>query len=376
MKITVISDIEGYEELRENWDTVYLADPNTTVFLSWVWLRGWIAGTSYKWMVLAAQPPYRSSYVAFMIIGLQHIEKNGKSQVRVHMGGNPFSYHTGFICLPEHVEEAIPAFAFFIKDQLNWNIFHLKNVFNPRLDLFLDYFSQKRFSIEETNRTPCPYITLPESFDQYLNEAIGSHSLRRLKAKVRKIENLNEFRMTHASDDNINSSIETLLGLWQSQWGVQREDALNGFRFLFRTCFENGHLWSRILYSGAVPIAGSMSFIDREKKEFIPSLNVFNSKFYTLSPGSIMLLHSIQYAIENGFRIFDFGVDDKEYKFALGAKERFNRNIIIKNVGYIKNLRSRLKIRTRLRRFMGDFRCERKNTEVGGTGNSIIAHLI
>lgn len=354
MNIHIISDdIQRFEDLRENWQAVYSADPNTTVFLSWAWLRGWIAATPYKWIVLAAQTMPGSPYVAFMIVGMHHAEIDGRPQVILYMGGNPFSYHTGFICLPEHAEKALPALATFIKNNLHWHIFHLKEVTDPRLDLFLKCFGRMKFQIREYDKTPWVYIPLPATVEHYMEKVLGSKTRQELKRRTRLIENLNGFHISHLDGDSIHSGIETLLGLWQEQWGKQPEETLNMFRSLFMYCFKNDLLVSRILWDGNVPIAGSISFIDRQKKYKVASLNVFNGSYHKLSPGSVMCLLSIKYAIEQGLGVFDLGVHNKTYKYSFGGHEGLNRNIMISNIGYMSNLRRQLKIRTRIRNLLG-----------------------
>ncbi|MCF6147973.1 MAG: hypothetical protein E3K37_04860 [Candidatus Kuenenia sp.] len=66
MHIELIDNIKQFDKLKDEWDAVYLADPNATVFVSWAWLRGWIEITSDDWFVLAIRPDKSMSYVAFL----------------------------------------------------------------------------------------------------------------------------------------------------------------------------------------------------------------------------------------------------------------------------------------------------------------------
>ena len=137
MQISVINKIEQFEKLKEDWEAVYSTDPNTTIFVSWGWIRGWIDTKSCDWSVLAFQSDFKSPYIAFMPLGMQFINEVYSCR-RLFLGGagHPGSDNTGFVCLPEYAEKAIPAFAGFVQKHIKWDIFDLRSVSDPRLDSF------------------------------------------------------------------------------------------------------------------------------------------------------------------------------------------------------------------------------------------------
>ena len=75
------------------------------------------------------------------------------------------------------------------------------------------------------------------------------------------------------------------------------------------------------------------SFVDSQKRVFYAYINAFNAEYAKKSPGSVILGYGIRYAIENGFKVFDFMRGSEEYKFSFGARERFNRNLTITRTG-------------------------------------------
>lgn len=365
MIANVIDNIEEFEKLKDNWDAVYQGDPNTTIFISWQWMLGWIKAwtgytteeLSYDWQVIGIKPDAHTPYVAFMPISTKTIKKlafKGALNFHVrtfHMGGNPWSDYTGFVCLPEYDEKAIPMFANYIQKHVKADIFEIKNVFDPRIDLFLKCFSQKKFTIRESEPYRCPHIILPDSWDKYLEEFLSAATRRSLKYDTRKLQSLDEFRVTHVEPENVETQIETLLSLYLIRWGHKSEADLNRFRSIFKSCFENNSLWLDILWEGSVPIAGFAVFLDHKIKSFTTYTIVSNKKYAKRSPGSVMVGYSIRYAIENGFRIFDLGTGDEPYKFSFGATERFSRNIIInkdfniKLKSFIYNINERVPVK-------------------------------
>jgi CelD/BcsL family acetyltransferase involved in cellulose biosynthesis len=97
----------------------------------------------------------------------------------------------------------------------------------------------------------------------------------------------------------------------------------------FRRCFESGFLWLAIMWAGAVPIAGLGAFVDRHGKTFSYWIGGYNDDFSKLSPGTVMVGHSVRHAIEEGFQVYDFLRGDESYKFSFGAVERANANCMI-----------------------------------------------
>jgi len=326
MKISTIDNIKGLDNLREDWSAAYLADPYTTIHRSWSWLRGWVEYTPYDWLVIGLKKHSLSSYIAFLFLVKEVTSKN---EYRLYMGGHPLSAHTGFVCVPEYTDQAIATFSNFIQKQLKWDVFEMKDVSDPRLDIFLNSFSSRKFNRCKITATPCPYISLPSTWDQYLRDGLSRSASKELKYKTRRIERQNGFRLIQAKHDNLNEQIETLLTLWQLRWGAKPEAELDSYRAIFRRCFEVNSLYLNILWINKTPVAARVGFVDRQKNVFSGFLSAWNNDFAKLSPGKVMFGYSIRYAIQNGFSGYDFGRGNSDYKFTFGAKERFNKNVII-----------------------------------------------
>jgi len=341
MKISIIDNIKELDKLRDDWSAAYSVDPHTTIHRSWAWLRGWVEHTPYDWIVIALKQDILSPYIAFLPLAKEITSKN---EHRLYMGGYPVSAHTGFVCVPEYTDQAIAIFSNFIQKQLKWDMFEMKDVSDPRLDIFLNFFSSRKFNRRKIAATPCPYISLPSTWDQYLRDGLSRSTSKELKYKTRRIERQNGFRLTQAKHDTIDEQIETLLTLWQLRWGAKPESELDSYRAIFRRCFEANSLYLNILWINKTPVAARVGFVDRQKKIFSGFLSGWNIDFAKLSPGKVMFGYSIRYAIQNAFSGYDFGRGNSDYKFTFGAKERFNRNVVIVRNDFRKLLISRSNI--------------------------------
>lgn len=345
MHIDIIDTVTQLETLKENWNAVYAEDQSTTIFVSWGWMRGWLEITPYKWIILAIRPDSTSSYVAFMPLGIECIQKGMFHSFRkLVIGGDKWSDNTGFICLPEYVETAVPLLATFIQKYISWDIFSLRNVFDSRLESFLRCFSHKKFTVSEHTATSCPYFVLPGNYNQYLQGFLGAQTRSDLKRDTRKVEDLNEFRSMQVQTENLGTQTETLLMLWQARWGLKPAHILHSYRMLFLRCFEDNSLWLTTLWTGATPIAGAAAFLDRKTKTFRCYTTAFNKEYMKLSPGKVMQGYSIRHAIESGFQVYDLGAGSESYKFSFGSRERFNRNILIKHRSLLKKLKNKFTV--------------------------------
>ncbi|HUL07835.1 MAG TPA: hypothetical protein VLV76_16055, partial [Candidatus Acidoferrum sp.] len=110
MRVDIIDNEKALRALAANWDAVYEADPEAHFYLSFIWMAQWLAWLNRPWFVLAARPAEEERYVAFFPLWVETKElKSGGFCNSFFMGGNNTADYTGFICLPAHEEQAIPA---------------------------------------------------------------------------------------------------------------------------------------------------------------------------------------------------------------------------------------------------------------------------
>ncbi|GAB4531040.1 MAG: hypothetical protein Kow0063_09840 [Anaerolineae bacterium] len=337
MQVCQIKSIEQFDQLKTNWETVYSADPHAHIFVSWVWLRGWFEITPYPWLVLAVRKDDTSPYVAFFPLTIRALRIFGLSLIRVlRMGGRPLAYYTGFVCLPECEEEAMAALVAHVQQEMRWDSFQIEDMLDRRLDTFLARFPGKEFDIQRSNSMPSLYIPLPASWDSYLQDSLGSRTRKNLRRALKGIDEGAGLCMTSTQTDRVDRDIDILLMLWQQRWGPKPMAAWH--RGLLRHLFENGCLFLNVLWNGAAPVAARAGLIDHHKKTFYGYIICHDEKYARLSPGTALVGHSIRYAIENGFRAYDFLVGADNHKLSFGAKQRSTQIAIIAR----KSLRSRV----------------------------------
>lgn len=330
MYIRCIQEIQDFDALKSDWETIYRTDPHAQIFMSWAWLRGWFEVSPYRWLVLVVHPQESLAPVAFLPLSLHTVKRFKISLLQeLHMGGNPLADYTGFLCLPEYETTAVIALADFLQRQFKWDIFQIKDVLDPRLESFLKCFPLKKFRLADPEKISCPYIQLPANWDQYLREFLGPATRKDLKKIMRRIEASSEFRLESAEAQTLETQIETFLGLYQSRWGTKSERRLHQLRQIFRYCFTNNCLWLALLWHQATPVAGMVAFLDRQQGSFSVYVTGYDRSFAKFSPGKFMLGYSIRDAIDQGFQVYDLLRGDEAYKFSLGTSERFNTSTVL-----------------------------------------------
>ncbi|GAB4228149.1 MAG: hypothetical protein Kow00121_57000 [Elainellaceae cyanobacterium] len=350
MKIDIIDDFKTFQSIRSNWDSIYETDPQAQFFLSWIWLDGVLQRYDEyheQWFILAAKPSVSSTnYVAFFPLRIiTKVHSTGELYNELLMAGVTDSEHIGFICLPEFVEAAGSAFALFLQQQEEWSTFQVEKIckIDNRLSSFLKRFGQEGFEVQENyyisdldevDNNIVPYISLPETWEQYLQNSLSTNTRQKLRRFLRKIEGSDEFRLTQVNAANLEQHLEILTSFWKLNWGSRRgseecQEVADKVSFYLRHCFQNGCLYLPVFWQGGRPLGAIANLIDFNHKTMLFFVAGRDDTVKDPPSGIILHAYSIKYAIENGFKIYDFLMGNEAYKFSFGAKERRIKLVLI-----------------------------------------------
>lgn len=101
------------------------------------------------------------------------------------------------------------------------------------------------------------------------------------------------------------------------------------YRDIFQRCAENNNLWLSVLWDRKNLLQQQVCLsnlrVEPQKRRAYGYITGYNSEYSKLSPGRVMMAHSIKKAIDNHFQIYDFLRGNEEYKFSFfGAQKYFN----------------------------------------------------
>ncbi|MFT4183017.1 MAG: GNAT family N-acetyltransferase [Rhizobium sp.] len=360
MQVDVIETLEDLRSLKDEWSRIYEIDPEAHAFLSWTWISSWFASRALPWFVLAARAEADGPPVAFFPIQLGTGFERGRGFYNVVVtGGSYFAPNTGILCDPAFVETAVPAFAAHLRS-LAWRSLHLDDIdrSSERIGLFLKQFPSSDFNGERIKRRPDDpeaagkidpeihvHATLPAEFSSFVTEKLHRHARRNIRRCLRDLDGSARLRVTHGGSETAVEDLEALLSLWEKQWAWRGPNylryTLESARAVLPDCVRSGDLLLPILWQDETPIAAAAILVDHPRKRLSVFLSARDASVRDMSPGLTLHAHTVRWAIENGFRIYDLGPGDYAHKYLFGSvSHRVERYRIDTRTG--RNLGERL----------------------------------
>ena len=338
MHVDVITDLGDLAKLRENWDAIYARDPEAHYFLSYGFLSSYCQRFSGACLILAARVGDAGSpYVAFFPLRLR-LRMNKHDAVfhnELNMAGNYAADYTGMIAEPEHGDHALIAFCRKLK-ALNWRRLHLENLrmSDARIKLIVKHLSDDRIELRSLRRVNesdnidnaiCPIVTLPTSFDAYLDNQVGTNTRQKIRRFLRKVDRADRFRIRHTDATTIAADTDRLLELWRTRWQPRKGDRTLGlvksFRTLIMEASKDGSLYFPSLWLGERMLGGLIILTDPVKKAMLFLMTGRDETFSEIPAGLVLHGHAIRHAIGQGIETYDFLRGNEPYKYAFGARE-------------------------------------------------------
>lgn len=171
---------------------------------------------------------------------------------------------------------------------------------------------------------PTPRIPLNGSFDEYLAriDKKQRHEIRRKMRRAAESEKNVRFYIVNGTED-IDAEIGAFFDLMVQSpekelflHPVMREQ----MTATIHEAHAHGYLWLGFLEVDGAKTAASLNFDYRNKLWGYNS--GVSSEHRELSPGWVLLAHTIQWCCENGRYEFDFMRGDEEYKYRFGGVNR------------------------------------------------------
>ncbi len=338
MQVDVITRPEVLQSLKDNWIDVYARDDEAQYFLSWAFMSTFLRRFDGSWFVLAARRgPAGSAYSAFLPLRLRTrmSRQSGVFHNEIIMGGNHTADYTGTICAPGLTDQALAAFGKHLR-RMNWTRLHLENLrmSDRRRLCFLSHLDDSRLTfrqVQRVNKTDnvdnliCPAVDLPESFDLFLQQKVGSSTRQRMRRYLRKAEGTDGFRIGVADAATLERDVEVLLALWRARGSARKGKLVDsierGNRLLLRQAFATGSLFLPVLWQHETPLCALASFLDPVRKTMLFHMAGRDETVDVLPSGLVLHAYSIRHAIALGFRRYDMMRGNEPYKYSFGAQD-------------------------------------------------------
>ncbi len=331
-----------FYRLRDRWDGLLDGWGAGGIFQRWDWLRLWLrtygagqgplVGLAHQDGELIGIAPFYRSHKKVTAIGpvLRSIRMLGD----------------GLLC-PDHLvlpvapgKEALFGRALaaeLLARTHEWDRIELRDLLaeHPAWRAFEAAFRlASPLNLVVRERTHCPYLPLPATFEQYLAEC-GSKTRDTIRYRTHRLERAFEIRierpMTRAQVDTLMERLEVLHA---SSWnkrdrpGVFADARFRLFHRLYaRRAFRAGRLWLLAMSADGREVAISLGFVNAGVAQGYqlghdPELSEYGI-------GAQMVVRCIQQAIEDGSHELDFLRGAGAYKFRLTTRERRGHDLIV-----------------------------------------------
>lgn len=345
LSVNEVNDIDTFRLLKDSWSELLQQSPDNDIFLTWEWLYYWwkYYGNDKKLRILLIKEgnkligiaPFRQSKYKTGPLSVDVLENI--CSINCDRSGIIFtpSNQRVVTTLLKYIDRLIEKEGIIVRiSQVPEN-----SVFATSLSELSQEFSRS-LVLKKTVISTCPYISLPETWEIYINQYCPSKKrLKTLRYSLRSLQKdhtveLNEF---DEDDDVLNTQLHTLYEFHKRRWlaetGTSKftEKRTRDFYFeISKILHQNGWLSLSSLNIDGKPASLIWGF--RYNNIWMDMTPVFDPEYSKFSVGQLQIMKMIELVIDQGFTKFDFLKGGSEYKqrWAVSSEDNF-QFIISKN---------------------------------------------
>ena len=248
-----------------------------------------------------------------------------KNSTLSFLGDTAVSDYLDFVILNGREEEFYTALIEKLKElSFDWKSLSFISIpeKSPALSLFPELAKKQNWSVEKRQQDICPVITLPKTWEEYL-QSLSKKQRHEIKRKWRNLEEkvAPEFSVV-TNAENIEKDVNDFIHLHKLSgerkaefWNEKQEKY---FGELITVAAENNWLKLFFLEVESERVATMLCF-DYDNQFYLYNSGYDPNKFSHLSVGNVLTSYTIKHAIELGRTRYDFLRGDEEYKFRYGA---------------------------------------------------------
>jgi CelD/BcsL family acetyltransferase involved in cellulose biosynthesis len=327
VRLTAYDQLELFEHLKPEWNELLNRSTANRVFSTWEWQSTW--WDAYRpgqlWVIECRDETGKLMGLAPWFIQ----DHPDYGRVVRSIGCVEVTDYLDIIIDKDHVEEVLFCLAHFLNENRNqFEVIDLCNLpeTSPGYMRFPAILTQYGFHVTVSQQEVCPVIELPSSWDAYL-ETLDKKQRHEIRRKIRRAEGATEAVDWYivGSDHPLEVEIDKFLDLMAASHSekasfLQAPQNVDFFRRIVPITYQRNWLQMSFLTIGGVPAAAYLNFVYNDQ------VLVYNSglrpdQYGHLSPGIVLLAYNIRFAIENGYKVFDFLRGNEIYKYRMGAQD-------------------------------------------------------
>lgn len=324
--VTVVTTLDGFDALKDQWNGLQDACANTSLFLSWEWQRLWWRHYSQGRRLHIIAVWQGDRLVGLLPMYVEWYWARGLLPIRkfclIGSGGDTAPDDLDPLIDPEEAMETARLLADAVLSQFRgWDLLSLPDL-NPQAP-----FTRRVLDTLEGQGAWTPKFEgrevirgeLPQSWDAYLG-TLGSHRRQGLRYRRRNFEKEESAEVLYCDDlDALDAAFERLADLHRRRWvgrtdqpAFSTETYLNFHRSLMRSLLERGMLRLLELRIDGKTIA--MRYGYRIGDIYFDLQSGFDPDYRSYSPGELSIGYAIERSIDEGCKYFDMLRGDYGHK--------------------------------------------------------------
>ena len=348
LSITEINSIDEFFELQDNWNRVLEKSKDNNVFLTWEFLSTFwnhfgggkklrILVTEDKNEIIAIAPLRQSRYNFGRLFGYNVIEPLG------YRGAD----YTGLI-LTERLTECFQLLLNYLTEDDDWDFIYLLDLpGTSTIHELLPTESKYTPRIELTSGIVCPFITLPESNDVFMQSLDKNlrkdleRCMRNLEKDYQKVE-IKRYEALGSVEEGMDIFFELHQKRWKSKGtkGAFSSQEARDFSVDVANKFaDRGWLALYFLTVKDEPIAAQYCHEYGQKMYYC--LGGFDIEYSKYSVGNLLTVKIIEDCIKRKLREYDFLKGNESYKLRWTTQYRTNFGIRFVNNKFTSRLYGR-----------------------------------
>ena len=342
LSVKKINTIEQFYFLKKSWNDLLDESANDNIFLTWEWLYSWwetyskgkelytllFYGNNGHFIGIA---PFYITYEKILGIPIRVLKLIGSEEV--------CSEYLDVIALKDRRNEVINSIAdYLLMNITDYDIFYFKDICEGSIIKDVSILMQRSENIVCKNkiRTTNPFILLPENGNVFY-ENLSSNGRRAIKDIIRrekKLSNNHEVSyLTVNGEKDLEAFFEIFVTLHQKLWesrglpGMFKRKRFVQFHSVIAKRFAEND-WVRLYFISinGKPVASLYGFVYQDKFYYYQS--GFDPDWRMCGVGKILVNHTIQEAIRNKLKEYDFLRGEGSYKYDFTEQFRQTWEII------------------------------------------------
>lgn len=334
MAEVIIRRIDSFSSLKDEWNVVLETAGTNTVFQTYEWLSTWweYFGQGKELLLLVANK--NDNVVGIAPLMIMKMRVKGLPFYRVaNFIGSGTSDYLDFIlkkgCEKEVLSEIID---YLKKHRKNWDLMRIGDIPDESLtNMFLpNILGQKKISFHLGEHDTCPYVELPETWQDY--KLSLSRSTRKNIVKFQnRIAEKAEFR-TFKGESEVSTWMDNFFKLHEERWRREGDRAhirSKEFKQFHREVAIKltKYLDLSFLFFEGKEIAALYCYDYNTTRGFY--LQGFDPDYAHYSPAFVLTANRIEDAIQRGLKKFDFLRGDEPYKYHFTKTQKINKRYYI-----------------------------------------------